>query len=167
VTIDTPTVSDEGREIMTFARFPIPRGTFELLILKAMRSRVLHVVGMVLFAAGAVAAHHSFSAEYDGTAKVTVKGVVSKVEWSNPHVHIYVDVKDERGNVTTWDAEGTPPNALQRRGLTRDVLNVGDTVTLTGFRARDDSTRVSRFDVTTEDGRKYTLGGAGEFQPLR
>ena len=141
-------------------------GALELLILKALSSVVL-AVGTMLFAAGGVAAHHSFSAEYDATAMVTVKGVVNRVEWSNPHVHVHVDVKDERGGVTTWDAEGSPPNALKRRGFTADVFNVGDTVTLTGFRARDNSTRVSRFEVTTEDGRKYNLGGAGEFQPVR
>ena len=132
-----------------------------------MKSKVLHAIGAVLIAAAPVAAHHSFSAEYDATAMVTLKGVVSKVQWSNPHVHIYVDVKDESGKVTTWDTEGSPPNALTRKGLTRDLLNVGDSVTITGFRARDNSTRASRVEVTTGDGRKYNFGGAGEFRPLR
>ena len=132
-----------------------------------MKARVLHAMGAVLMAAVPVAAHHSFSAQYDATAMVTLKGVVSRVEWSNPHVHIYVDVKDESGKVTTWDMEGSPPNYLIRRGgLARDVLNVGDPITITGFRARDNSTRASRVEVTTADGRKYNFGGAGEFRPL-
>ena len=132
-----------------------------------MKSRVLQAIAVVLIGAVPVAAHHSFSAEYDATAMVTLKGVVSKVEWSNPHVHIYVDVKDETGKVTTWDTEGNPPTVLIRRGLTRDVLKVGDTVTVTGFRARDNSARASRFEVTTANGQKYNFGGAGEFRPAR
>jgi hypothetical protein len=113
-----------------------------------------------------LAAHHSFSAEYDAATMVTLKGVVSKVEWSNPHIHIYVDVKDESGKVTTWDMEGAPPNALIRKGLTSNFVRVGDTITITGSRARDNSTRASPGEVTTADGKKYNFGGAGEFQLL-
>ena len=134
---------------------------------RGLKSRVLHAIGAVLIAAVRTGAHHSFSADYDATAMVTLKGVVSKVEWSNPHVHIYVDVKDESGKVTTWDMEGNPPTVLIRRGFTPDVVNVGDTITITGFRARDNSTRASRSEVTTEDGMKYNFGGAGEYQILR
>jgi hypothetical protein len=131
-----------------------------------MKSRVFHALGAVLIVAMPIAAHHSFSAEYDATAMVTLKGFVSKLEWSNPHVHIYVDVKDESGKLTTWNMEGNPPHVLIRSGVTPDVLNVGDTITITGFRARDNSTRASRCEVTTQDGKKYNFGGAGEFQPL-
>jgi hypothetical protein len=132
-----------------------------------MKARVFHAIGAVLIAALPMAAHHSFSAEYDGTAPVTLKGVVAKVEWSNPHVHIYVDVKDASGNLITWNLEGKPPNALVRDGVTRTAVNVGDTITFTGFRARDNSARASRCDVTTADGRQYNFGGAGEYQKLR
>jgi uncharacterized protein DUF6152 len=132
-----------------------------------MNLRVLHVICAALIAAVPMAAHHSFSAEYDSTAMVTLKGVVGKVEWSNPHIHIYVDVKDESGKVTTWDMEGNPPNTLIRKGITRNVVNVGDTITITGFRARDNSTRASRCEVTTPDGKTYNLGGAGEYKILR
>jgi hypothetical protein len=128
-----------------------------------IRSKALHAIGAMLIAVVPIVAHHSFSAEYDPTATVTLKGVVSKVEWSNPHIHIYVDVKDETGKVTTWDAEGGPPNALTRKGVTRNIVNLGDTITITGFRARDKSTRVSRFEVTAGDGKKHNFGGAGEF----
>ena len=131
-----------------------------------MKSRALHAIVAVLIAAVPVAAHHSFSAEFDITAMVTLKGVVSKVEWSNPHVHVYVDVKDESGKVTTWDMEGGPPKALKRSGVTLNIVNVGDTIAITGFRARDNSTRASRCDVTTPDGKKYNFGGAGEFQRI-
>ena len=131
-----------------------------------MKSRVLHAIGAVLIAAVPIAAHHSFSAEYDAAARVTLKGVISKVEWSNPHIHIYIDVKDDTGKVTTWNMEGGPPNALKRSGVTLNIVNVGDTITITGFRARDNSTRASRCDVTTADGKKYNFGGAGEFRPI-
>jgi uncharacterized protein DUF6152 len=131
-----------------------------------MKSSVLYVMTTVLIAAVPVSAHHSFSAEYDDTTMVTLKGVVSRVGWSNPHVHIYVDVKDDSGNVTTWDMEGFPPNVLIRAGFTLNIVNVGDTIAISGFRARDNSTRVSRCEVTTGDGKKYNLGGAGEFRKL-
>jgi len=132
-----------------------------------LKSRVLYAIGALLIAAVPIAAHHSFSAEYDTTRTVTLKGVVSKVEWSNPHVHMYVDVKDESGKVTTWDMEGGIPSVLVRTGLPPNFVNVGDTITISGSRARDNSTRASRCEVTTGDGKKYNFGGGGEFQPAR
>src|ERR1700691_5339554 len=82
-------------------------------------------------------AHHSFPAQYDQKAPVEFKGVVSKVDWMNPHVYFYVDVKDQNGNVTHWDCEAGNPNALARRGWKRDSLKAGDEVTVQGFRAKD------------------------------
>ena len=131
-----------------------------------MKSRVLHAVGAVLIAAVPIAAHHSFSAEYDATAMVTLRGVVSKVEWSNPHIHIYIDVKDDSGKVITWNMEGGIPSVLKRSGITIDIVHVGDTIAISGFRARDNSPRASRCEVTTADGKKYNFGGAGEFRPI-
>ena len=131
-----------------------------------MKSRVLHAVGAVLIAAVPIATHHSFSAEYDATAMVTLRGVVSRVEWSNPHIHIYLDVKDDSGKVITWNMEGGIPSVLKRSGITLDIVHVGDTIAITGFRARDNSTRASRCEVTTADGKKYNFGGAGEFRPI-
>jgi Family of unknown function (DUF6152) len=148
----------------------LPRGrlcaTAEVSEMKAgvIQSTVLLAIGAVLFATVPLAAHHSFSAEYDAATMVTLKGVVSRVEWSNPHIHIYVDVTDQSGKVSTWDMEGAPPNALIRKGLTSNFVKVGDTITITGSRARDNSTRASRGEVTTADGKKYNFGGAGEFQ---
>ena len=128
-----------------------------------MQRRYLVVAAAVLLAVVPVAAHHSFSAEYDATAPVRLTGVVSQIEWSNPHVYIYVDVKDESGNVATWSMEGRPPNTLTRAGFTRQLVSVGDTVTITGFRARDNALRASAREVTRSDGKKYTFGGPGEF----
>jgi|SRR5439155_6202828 len=107
-----------------------------------------------------VAAHHSFGAEYDANAPITLKGVITKVEWTNPHTHIYLDVKDEKGGgVTNWKLEGYPPNALYRTGWKKDVsMKVGDTVTVTGWRARDGGNWGHSREVTFGNGSKLFLG---------
>src|SRR6266571_1182589 len=84
-------------------------------------------------------AHHSFAAEYDASKPVTLNGVVTRIEWTNPHARVYVDVKDESGTVTSWNLELASPNALRRLGWTRDFLQVGGTVTVFGSLARDGS----------------------------
>jgi hypothetical protein len=82
-------------------------------------------------------AHHSFGAEYDVNQPITLTGVVTKVEWTNPHTHIYLDVKDDGGKVVNWQLEGYPPTALHRMGWRRDMtMKVGDTITVSGWRAR-------------------------------
>ena len=103
-----------------------------------MRAGVALVI--VLAVAAPAAAHHSFGVSFDAAKPVTLTGVITKVEWTNPHSHLYVDVKDEQGNVVNWKWEGYPPNVLSRTGLKRDVaLKIGDTVTCFGYRARDGS----------------------------
>ena len=105
-------------------------------------------------------AHHSFSAEYDRDKPVSVTGVVSKVEWLNPHIWFYVDVKDANGKVTTWGFSGGPPGMLMRRGITKNVLKIGDVVKVTGFMAKDASNNASSDSVTFADGRKvFTASG--------
>lgn len=130
-----------------------------------MKSRLFFACAAVLMAAIPVVAHHSFAAEYDGSSLVTLKGVVSKVEWTNPHAYIYVDVKDAAGKVTTWGMEGYPPNTLTRTGFTRHIVSAGDTITITGYRARDNATRAAAREVTTEDGKKYNFGPAAADAP--
>lgn len=131
-----------------------------------MKSRLFLAGAAVLTAAVVpLAAHHSFAAEYDGSALVTLKGVVSKVEWTNPHAYIYVDVKDESGKVTTWGMEGYPPNTLTRTGFTRHIVSQGDTITITGYRARDNASRAAAREVTTADGKKYNFGPAAMDAP--
>jgi hypothetical protein len=112
----------------------------------------------ILAAASAVSAHHSFAAEYDSKAPLTVTGVVTKIEWTNPHAYVYVDVKDDGGKVTNWAFEGYPPNTLKRTGFTRDLVKAGSTITITGWHARDSSSRAAGREITLPDGKKVLLG---------
>ncbi len=125
-----------------------------------MKAKVLIAGVAAVLAAIPLAAHHSFAAEYDASALITLNGVVSKVEWTNPHAYIYIDVKDESGKVTTWGMEGYPPNTLTRTGFTRHIVKEGDTITITGYKARDNATRAAAREVTTADGKKYNFGPA-------
>jgi DNA/RNA endonuclease YhcR with UshA esterase domain len=119
-------------------------------------TRILLVVLLIGFslavASRPVAAHHSETAEYDATKPVKVTGTISKVEWLNPHVWFYVDVKDETGKVTTWGFSNAPPGALMRRGIMKDALKVGAVVSVEGVRARDGSNNASGRRVTYADG---------------
>jgi hypothetical protein len=121
-----------------------------------------HILATILacaFLTPRLAAHHSFAAEYDGSQPVTVTGRVAKVEWTNPHIHFFVDVKDAAGAVTQWKFEGYPPNMLVRQGWTRNVtLKPGDTVTVSGWKARIDPALGAAREVTFANGEKLNAG---------
>ncbi|HEY7388351.1 MAG TPA: DUF6152 family protein [Bryobacteraceae bacterium] len=105
--------------------------------------------GVLFVATGApVLAHHSFSAEYDSAKKITLKGIVTKVDWMNPHVYFYLDVMDDNGNVVNWAFEMGPPNGLQRSGWTRNTMKVGDEVIVEGTLAKDGSKQANARSVT-------------------
>ena len=129
------------------------------------KSIVLPAVCAVLIAAVPIAAHHSFSAEYDATVMVTLKGVVSKVEWSNPHVHIYVDVKDESGKVTNWALETGAANNLIRRGWRKENLPAGTVLKVEGWQARNGSPTANISSVTFEDGTRLFAGSSNQQAP--
>ncbi len=123
---------------------------------------LLTALAGALLAATPAWAHHSFAAEYDGAAPVTLKGTITKVEWTNPHIYFYVDVKDEKGNVTNWAIEGYPPNTLKRTGFAKDNLKVGDVITVNAWKARDGAPRAAGRDVTFPDGSKKFAGPAAQ-----
>ena len=100
-----------------------------------------------------VAAHHSFAAEFDDTKPVKVTGTITKVEWQNPHIWFYVDVKNADGSVTNWAFSGGAPGQLMRRGITRETLKIGAEVVVEGFRAKDASNNGFGQRVTYPDGR--------------
>lgn len=119
-----------------------------------MRTRLMALTLGLLFATTPLLrAHHSFAAEYDSNQPVKVTGTVTRVDWQNPHIWFFVDVKDAQGKVTNWGFSGGPPGVLQRRGISRDSLKTGDTVVVEGFRARDGSNNASGGKVTFPDGR--------------
>jgi len=123
-----------------------------------MRTAYL-LVGVLLAAAASLGAHHSFAAEYDGSKPVTVMGTVAKIDWQNPHIYLYLDVKDDQGAVAQWKFEGYPPNMLVRQGWKRDVtLKVGDSITVFGWRARLDPHQGAAREVTFADGRRLAAG---------
>src|SRR6266850_2618787 len=103
-------------------------------------------------------AHHSFAAQYDATRHVELKGVVTRVEWTNPHARFYVDEKSERGEVTSWNFEMASPNVLVRNGWKRTTLTIGDQVTVTGYLARTGPPSGPKMAIaeslTAADGRK-------------
>lgn len=105
------------------------------------------------------AAHHSFGAEYDVNQPITLTGVLTKVEWTNPHTHIYVDVRGDDGKVVNWQLEGYPPTALHRLGWRRDAtMKVGDTITVSGWRARDGGSWGHSREITLPGGEKMMFG---------
>ena len=128
-----------------------------------MRTKVAAMMAaLVVISAAPLLAHHSFAAEFDQSKPVKVTGSVSKIEWTNPHIWIYVDVKESDGNVTTWGFQGGPPSYLYRAGWTRNSLKLGDIITVQGFSAKDGSKHASSRGITLPDGRKVFAGSAAD-----
>lgn len=136
--------------------------------IRMSRKSAVLVVGMALLACAApVWAHHSFAAEYDEKKPVTLKGVVTKVEWTNPHARFYLDVKDDKGNVVNWNLELASPNVLIRNGWHRKSLQPGDEVTVSGSQAKDGTNMANARVVTFADGRKVFAGSSGDGGPQK
>jgi hypothetical protein len=129
--------------------------------------RILAVVAVLSAASGRVTAHHSFAAQYDANKPVTLKGIVSKVEWTNPHARFYVDVRDESGAVTNWNLELASPNVLVRNGWSRKSLNVGDEIVVEGSLSKDGSKMANARVVRLADGRRVFAGSSGGDAPPR
>ena len=112
-----------------------------------------------------ILAHHSFAAEYDDTKPVKFSGVVTKVEWMNPHIWFYVDEKTPDGILHHWAFSGGAPGQLMRRGITKDVIQPGMTINVEGFRAKDSSSTMSARSVVTADGKRMFAGSTGNGAP--
>jgi hypothetical protein len=121
------------------------------------------MAGVIWLAAGSPAlAHLSGAAVFDSTKKIDLTGVVTKVEWTNPHAHFYMDVKDPSGNVANWNLELASPNVLIRNGWKRNSVKPGDTVSVTGSRAKDSPYYGSASVITFPDGHKLSFLGADD-----
>jgi hypothetical protein len=125
-----------------------------------MKRTALFALGVALLSAQAVSAHHSFAAEFDRNSPVTLTGTVTRVDWGNPHIWVFMDVKDAGGAVSNWGVEGGAPNALFRNGWRKDSLKVGDTVTVEGFKSKDGLPRANANRVTLPDGRRVFAGSS-------
>src|SRR5512138_2387522 len=112
-----------------------------------------------------LAAHHSFAAEFDASKAIRLSGTLAKVEWTNPHIYFYIDVKDESGNVVRWTCESGAPGALSRRGWKRGDLKLGDPLVVDGYRAKNGSNMVDARRVTLADGRIVSGASAGDGGP--
>ena len=132
--------------------------------MKAKLALVVAAIGLVVASAPAIA-HHSFAAEYDANKPITLKGAVTKIEWTNPHARFYVDVTDDKGTVTNWNLELASPNVLTRQGWTRKSLNVGDQITVEGSLAKDGSKMANARIVTLANGKRIFAGSSGGDQP--
>jgi len=120
-----------------------------------MRRNTIMVIFCVLLASMSARAHHSFSSVFDSKKPITLTGPVTKIEWANPHIHVYIDVKDETGQVINWAIEMGSPNFLIRLGWTRDAMKVGDVVTIEGHLARDGSRLANARTVLLADKKMF------------
>lgn len=116
------------------------------------------IVLVTLLAAGSASAHHAFAGEFDATKPVTLQGVVTRIDWENPHVYFYLDVTDSNGTVVNWKCETRGPKGLESRGWKRDSLKPGDRVIVHGSLARNGSHMADGREVTMADGHKILSG---------
>ena len=129
-----------------------------------MRALWTLAAGLTALAALPVLAHHSIDAEFDRNKPITISGTVTKVDWMNPHIWIYLDVKDKDGKTVKWQFEGGPPNALRRGGWNRDSVKEGDQITVKGIMAKVDgglsATTGNAQEVTMANGKRVLAGQA-------
>jgi hypothetical protein len=133
-----------------------------------MRAKLTMVVIAALLLVGSVAslrAHHAFAAEFDAKKEVHFKGTVTKMEWTNPHVWIHINVKKPDGSAEEWAVEGGTPSVLFRRGFTKQSLLPGTEIVIDGYQAKDGTKRANGRDLTFPDGRKLFLGSSGTGAP--
>ena len=132
-----------------------------------MKYRAILFAGFALLGATLpVRAHHSFAAEYTVTKPVTLTGGVMKIEWTNPHAHLYLEVRDRDGKVANWEFELSSPSAMMRQGWTRNALKPGDSITVTGYVAREGGHRATASSVTMSGGRRLFVRYSGDSEAI-
>jgi len=134
--------------------------------MKTKLAVVVAALGIVVAGtAVSLRAHHAFSAEFDSNKPLQFKGTISKMEWTNPHVWLHLDVKKPDGSVEAWAFEAGTPTVLFRRGVTKESVKVGMEVTVDGYQAKDGSHRANGRDLMLADGRTMFLGSTGTGAP--
>ena len=125
-----------------------------------MRSKLFAaaLIGGIMLSAPALRAHHAFAAEFDANQPMTLKGVLTKMEWANPHGWIHVDVKGSNGKVESWAVESVGPAALMRRGLRKTDFKIGTELIIKGYRAKNGTNTLNGRSVTMADGRDFFMG---------
>lgn len=131
------------------------------------RSSVVWTAAWMLLAACQAFGHHSFASEFEAAKLITLRGTIAKVEWTNPHCHLWIDVRAETGAVAHWRVEMPPPNALYRRSIHRALLTPGDVVMATVFRARDGRTFARVHALVLKTGRILVMGSPGTRLPTQ
>jgi hypothetical protein len=122
-----------------------------------VRKSLSGIAACLILTASTAAAHHSFSVQYDDTKPVTIQGLLTKVEWTNPHVYFYLDVRNQQNEVTPWAFEMVAPIVLERRGWTRNTLSIGEIIEVEGFLARDGTPLASAATLLiNRTGQKYS-----------
>ena len=125
------------------------------------------VAALLIISAAArpLGAHHAFSAEFDAEKPVFLTGKVTRMEWINPHAWVHIDVAKEDGTIESWSIEGGTPNALLRRGFTKNSLLPGTEIVVRGYQSKDGSPKANGRDLTLPDGRKLFMGSSGTGAP--
>jgi hypothetical protein len=124
----------------------------------------LGIAGLLLLSVTG-SAHHAYTAEFDTTKPIKLSGTLTKLEWTNPHIWLYLDVKDENGKITNWGFSASPPGMLTRRGITKTSLKIGEVLTISGHRAKDGSNNASGNIVTFADGHDALIGQDQALRP--